>query len=74
MPRTIVDIPREQIDALDRLRAQQHMTRATLIREAIASYLTTHHAGLAQEAFGIWRDKPVDALAYEHKLRSEWSS
>ena len=74
MPRTIVDIPREQIDALDRLRTQQHITRAKLIREAIASYLTTHHAGLAQEAFGIWRDKPVDALLYEHKLRSEWSS
>jgi len=74
MPRTIIDIPREQIEALDRLRTQQHMTRATLIREAIASYLTTHHAGLAQEAFGIWRDKPVDALSYEHKLRSEWSS
>ena len=38
MPRTIVDIPGEQVDALDRLRAQQHVTRATLIREAIARY------------------------------------
>lgn len=74
MPRTIVDIPTEQIDALDRLRSQQHTTRAMLIREALATYLTTHHAGLAQEAFGIWRDKPVDALSYERKLRSEWSS
>lgn len=73
MARTIVDIPREQIDALDRLRSRQHVTRAGLIREAIAEYLATHHAGLAEEAFGIWRDKPVDALPYERKLRSEWS-
>ena len=74
MSRTIVDIPGEQVNALDRIRAQQHVTRAALIREAIAMYLRTHHAGLAEEAFGIWRNKPVDALAHERKLRSEWPS
>jgi len=25
-------------------------------------------------SFGIWRDKPVNALAHERKLRSEWPS
>ena len=74
MPRTIIDIPGEQIAELDRLRAHQRVTRAILIREAITMFLTTHHAGLAEEAFGIWRKKPVDALAHERKLRSEWSS
>ncbi len=74
MPRTIVDIPSEQVLELDRLRAKQHVSRATLIREAIATYLTSHHAGLAEEAFGIWRDKPVEALSYERELRSEWPS
>ena len=74
MPRTIIDIPGEQVDALDRLRTHQRVTRAILIREAISMYLTTHHAGLAEEAFGIWREKPVDALAQERKLRSEWPS
>ena len=74
MPRTIVDIPSEQIDALDRLRESQHVTRAALIREAVAAYLTTHHAGLAEEAFGVWRDKPVNAFAHERKLREEWRS
>ncbi|MDA1043874.1 MAG: ribbon-helix-helix domain-containing protein [Verrucomicrobia bacterium] len=73
MSRTIVDIPKQQIEALDRLRSKQHVTRASLIREAIAAYLTTHDAGLAEAAFGVWRDKPRDALAYEHELRSEWS-
>jgi metal-responsive CopG/Arc/MetJ family transcriptional regulator len=74
MPRTIIDIPEEQVAELDQLRAKRHVSRATLIREAIASYLTTHHAGLADEAFGIWRDKPVEALSYERKHRSEWPS
>ena len=74
MPRTIIDIPDEQVAALDQLRAKQHVSRATLIREAIATYLTTHHAGLARDAFGIWRDKPVNALSHQRKLRSEWPS
>ena len=74
MSRTIVDIPKDQIEALDRLRFKQHVTRASLIREAIAAYLTTHNAGLAEEAFGLWRDNPVDALGHENDLRSEWST
>ena len=74
MPRTIVDIPDEQVVALDRLRSKQHVSRANLIREAIASYLTTHHAGLAEEAFGLYLGKPVDALSYQRKIRSEWPS
>lgn len=74
MSRTIVEIPGEQLSALDRLRAQQHVTRAALIREAIAMYLTTHHAGLVEEAFGVWRGQPVDALAHERRLRAEWPS
>lgn len=74
MPRTIIDIPAEQLAALDRMRARQHVPRSTLIREAVSTYLVSHHVGLAEEAFGIWQNKPVDALAYEQKLRSEWTS
>lgn len=74
MSRTIVDLPQEQLAALDRLRKKQHVARATLIREAIAEYLAAHHAGLADEAFGIWRDRPEDALAYEDNLRKEWQA
>ena len=73
MSRTIVDIPKEHIEALDRLRAKQRVTRASLIREAIEAYLVTHHTGLAEEAFGVWRNNPVDSLAYENEIRSEWS-
>jgi hypothetical protein len=74
MPRTIIDLPPEQIEALDRLRAQRHMTRASLVREALATYLSSHHAGLADEAFGIWKKRKMRALSYEDKLRSEWPS
>jgi hypothetical protein len=74
MPRTIIDLPPEQIEALDRLREQRHMTRASLVREAVAAYLTSHHVGLVEEAFGVWKKKKVRALSYEDKLRSEWPS
>ena len=74
MPRTIIDVPAEQLRGLDRLREQRHATRAALIRDAIAKYLSEHHADLSKEAFGIWRKRPVDALAYEDAIRSEWKS
>ena len=72
MPRTIIDISDEQLRALDSLRAQRHQSRSSLIRKVLDEYLSKHRTDWPKEAFGIWRDKSVDALAYEDKLRSEW--
>jgi hypothetical protein len=74
MPRTIIDISDEQLRALDCLRAKRHQSRSSLIRKVLDEYLSEHRADWPKEAFGIWRDKPVDALAYEDKLRSEWKT
>ena len=70
--RAIVDIPDEQVRELDRLRRKRKVPRTELIRQAIASYLAQEHQEQAQAAFGIWKDKPVDALAFQRKLRAEW--
>lgn len=70
--RTIIDLPQEQIDALDRLRGNER-SRAAVIREAVALYLEQRTASFAElPAFGIWRDRRIDSLAYEDNLRSEW--
>lgn len=70
--RTIIDLPQEQIDALDRLRGNER-SRAAVIREAVALYLEQRTSNLADlPAFGIWRDRQIDSLAYEEALRSEW--
>ncbi|MBI3958361.1 MAG: CopG family transcriptional regulator [Chloroflexi bacterium] len=70
--RTIIDLPQEQIDALDRLQGSER-SRAALIREAVALYLAQHPANFDElPAFGIWRGRGVDGLAYEDALRDEW--
>ena len=48
-------------------------SRAALIREAVSLYLVQHPSNFDDlPAFGIWRDKQVDSLAYEDALRAEW--
>lgn len=72
MPRTIIDIPEEQMAAIDQIRKSRKVPRAALVREALAEYLAVRKPALGKEAFGIWRDRPVDSLAHERKLRKEW--
>ncbi len=70
--RTIIDLPQEQIEALDRLRGSAR-SRAALIREAVAIYLVQQPTTFdSLPAFGIWRNRRVDSLAYESTLRDEW--
>jgi metal-responsive CopG/Arc/MetJ family transcriptional regulator len=72
MPRTIIDIPDEQMAAIDQIRKARKVPRAALVREALAEYIAGRMPALGEEAFGIWRDQPVDSLAHERKLRREW--
>jgi metal-responsive CopG/Arc/MetJ family transcriptional regulator len=70
--RTIVDLPEEQIERLKALSGRLRLSRAELVRRAVAEYLQRHGQGQADVAFGVWRDAPRDALAYERALRDEW--
>ncbi len=70
--RTIVEIPKEQIEAMDQLRKNKHVSRTELIRQAVDSFLKEQRQAQGHAAFGIWKTKPVDALAWERKLRKEW--
>jgi len=73
--RTIVDLPKEQIQALDRYGKARGVSRAEVVREAVAAYLPLpsqkshfkHHP-----AFGSWKGKKVDSIEYIRKLRKEW--
>ena len=70
--RTIVDLVDSQIEALDRLARRQHRSRASLIREAVDSYLGRHCVDDHDEAFGLWSKDAVDGLAFQERARSEW--
>ena len=69
--RTIVDIPKQDIQGLDALCSREHISRAEAIRRAVANYLKVHQ-GDAEAAFGLWRGRHNDGLTYQESLRDEW--
>lgn len=70
--RTIVDLPEDQLEALGEICAQKKVSRAAVIRQAVAGYIEQAHAGRGENAFGLWKRKKIHALKFEDKLRAEW--
>jgi len=70
--RTIVDIPDQFIESLDRLGNTNHQSRAAIIREAIADFLKVKSLPPSEAAFGIWKNRKMDGLEYQNELREEW--
>ncbi len=71
--RTIIDLPDHQLDSLAELCRQGRISRAEAIRRAVALYINKHAAADKDEAFGLWRGRKVEGLAYQRRLRREWS-
>jgi len=71
--RTIVDLPDEQVDALHQLGIQHNLSRAELVRRAVAEYLDKRHDTGSDHAFGLWKRRHCDVLEYEDHLRGEWT-
>jgi hypothetical protein len=72
--RTIIDLPADQLEALDSLCAREGISRAEGVRRAVAEHVRQHQSDRAGQAFGIWRARAVDGLAYEQRLRREWDA
>lgn len=71
--RTIIELHKNQLENLDALMKAEHLSRAELIRRAIDNYIQKKAPSSDKKsAFGIWRKKHRDALAYEKKIRKEW--
>jgi metal-responsive CopG/Arc/MetJ family transcriptional regulator len=71
--RTIVDLPEEQLKALASIGKREKVSRAELIRRAVAEYLRRLGSGSTHEAFGIWRDRGEESLDIQNRLRDEWN-
>lgn len=73
MRRTLVGFSDRDLSELDALSALKKVPRAELIRQAVGAYLEkVRPAGNSDEAFGLWKNKKIDGLAYQKKLRDEW--
>ncbi len=70
--RTIVDLPTEQIEALKRMGKRSQLSRAELMRRAVAEYVARHQPDQGDDAFGLWKKQPVDGVEYQQHLREEW--
>jgi metal-responsive CopG/Arc/MetJ family transcriptional regulator len=69
--RTLVDIPEGELDDLNALSRARKLSRAELIRQAVAGFLAQNKAGL-EDSFGLWKKRGVDGVAYQERLRREW--
>ncbi len=68
--RTLIDLPDPQIEALGVICTQRKLSRAEVVRQAIAAYIASHTTKTTG-AFGLWKKKQ-DGLAYQKKVRAEW--
>lgn len=57
--RTLVDIPDDDVEQLDRIAAGQKRSRASVIREALRQYLASHadDANWIERGYGYWVDQ-----------------
>jgi predicted transcriptional regulator len=70
--RTLIDLPDTQVQALAELCERSSLSRAAVIREAVAEYLERHAVKPLEAAFGLWGTGTPDGLEYQEKVRAEW--
>lgn len=70
--RTLVDIGDKEIEALDKLATEEKVSRAALIRRAIADLLQKRTETDVADAFNLWGADTKDGLALQDELRQEW--
>lgn len=72
--RTIIDLPESQLAALRELEQRKKLSRAELIRRAVAQYVRENAA--TDDAFGAWRAEGrarIDGVELQRALREEWT-
>jgi metal-responsive CopG/Arc/MetJ family transcriptional regulator len=70
--RTLVDIPEDDVRALDEIGRRRRVSRARVIRAALSEYLDRNAASHQNEAFGLWGEGGEDGVEYQKRIRAEW--
>ena len=70
--RTIIDLPSDQLEALAEICRRDGISRAEAIRQAVAQHVQRERTDQASGAFGLWKNRPVDGLKYQRRVRREW--
>ena len=69
--RISVEIPDDQLAELTRIAKREGVSRAALLRKAIADLLAAQRRDAIADAFGL-RPDMEDGLGYQERLRGEW--
>lgn len=71
--RFLADIPDSDVEWLNSLAAEQGVSRAELVRRAVAAYRADVSGDAIDNAFGIWKDRDDigDGLKYQRRLRGK---
>ncbi|HEY2933307.1 MAG TPA: ribbon-helix-helix domain-containing protein [Acidobacteriota bacterium] len=73
--RTIIDLPEDQIEALDEWCRRKKISRAEAIRQAVAQLLPRHKSSWRNHpAVGLWKGQKrrADSVEYVRRVRKEW--
>lgn len=71
--RTIIDLPDDQLEALDGICRRDGISRAEAVRRGVTLLMRDRAASRSGLAFGLWKGRRgSDGLAYQEKLRREW--
>jgi hypothetical protein len=76
--RTIIELTDGQLAALAELCEREKISRAEAIRRAVDALLcreserTSQRRTAIEAAFGMWKDRGIDAETYLATLRAEW--
>ena len=71
-----MDIPKDDIDWLDRKASEQGKSRTAIVREAVQAYRAEEHDNdwIAKGA-GLWKDRTDigDAVEWQRRERASWT-
>lgn len=71
MPRTIIDIPDEQLREVDRICHALKISRAEAVRRGLAEFVRQNQT-VQEDGFGLWRGGSVEARQVLERLRTQW--
>ena len=71
MTRILIDLPDDDIHWLDQIAAERGVSRAALLREAVAAYRPQAAGDWIARGAGLWKDRTdiADAVEYQRMMR-----
>lgn len=72
--RTIIELPDDQAAAVAKICIKEGISRAELVRRALARVIEEEERGGLERSFGAWKNKRLKSREFVEKLRKEWEA